>query len=370
MDTSRLWPWERAKGGWWRPSGGIRSRRRPASWWSWSAGNRRVGHLVSSSPSSPGRRSWSFGPGDGAHFLRLCSKRRPGRTLLWSPGARAHGMSSHRPQPARPRSPLAGTSPVVALDAQGTVLTVWSLDSDRHGWSKGPGHPCRHPVRFLVVTSARRPAAGRGRRKSPPIGCEEAQEACSAALGRRVAPLPGGRPGGAPGQLLRLPRVPSRRGQPGAPRPPAFAAAGARGSGGHAGASSRARPASALGVGPTVAPPLRPWLRMGPHRPLDGRRGPGRHSARCPPVQGRLTAAPSPHPSAVTLHARPGRSTFGRQQLRPLVYELEHVLDRSVVVEVDHPEVARALKGQPVRPIEAIGRTGRDRGVRDLRRHW
>jgi hypothetical protein len=142
------------------------------------------------------------------------------------------------------------------------------------------------------------------------------------ALGRRVAPLPGGRPGGAPGQLLRLPRVPSRRGQPGAPRPPAFAAAGARGSGGHAGASSRARPASALGVGPTVAPPLRPWLRMGPHRPLDGRRGPGRHSARCPPVRGRLTAAPSPHPSAVTLHARPGRSTFGRRRLRPLVYEL------------------------------------------------
>ena len=60
----------------------------------------------------------------------------------------------------------------------------------------------------------------------------------------------------------------------------------------------------------------------GPHRPLDGRRGPGRHSARCPPVRGRLTAAPSPHPSAVTLHARPGRSTFGRRRLRPLVYEL------------------------------------------------
>lgn len=33
-----------------------------------------------------------------------------------------------------------------------------------------------------MTSGARRPAAGRGRRKSPPIGCEEAQEAVSARL--------------------------------------------------------------------------------------------------------------------------------------------------------------------------------------------
>ncbi|MGO9657565.1 MAG: hypothetical protein ACLP7F_04280 [Acidimicrobiales bacterium] len=100
----------------------------------WSAGNRRWG-TSSPLPLVAREKVVSFGPGDGAHFFVLLQAPSGQDALMVSGSSGAwHELA---PPPAGTATVAFGGTTVVALDAQGTVLTVWSLDSDRHGWSKG-----------------------------------------------------------------------------------------------------------------------------------------------------------------------------------------------------------------------------------------
>jgi hypothetical protein len=99
----------------------------------WSAGSRQW----STSPPLPlvaREKVVSFGPANGARFFVLLQASSGQDALMVSEGS---GAWRQLPRPPAGTATVAfGATTVDALVAQGTVLTVWSLSADLHGWAK------------------------------------------------------------------------------------------------------------------------------------------------------------------------------------------------------------------------------------------